>query len=255
MATADKPWGGRFGRSTDELMERFNASIGFDSRLLAVDVTGSQAYARALARAGVLTEAECATIVAGLAQVLAEMSTPGYVLDARLEDIHMAVEARLTEAIGPLGGKLHTGRSRNDQVNVDERLYLRAALDTTAAGIRQLQEVLVRSAESHLEVVVPGYTHLQQAQPILFSHYALSLFWMLERDRGRLSDTWMRADFLPLGAGALAGSAFPLDREALARDLGFSQATANSLDAVADRDFLVEALSALAILVMHLSRF
>ncbi|MFH1567785.1 MAG: argininosuccinate lyase [Gemmatimonadota bacterium] len=252
---AEKPWGGRFARATDQLMERFNASIGFDCKLLAVDVAGSQAYARALARAGVLTEDERDVLDRGLQQVLEEMSAPGYRFEARLEDIHMAVEARLIELVGPVGGKLHTGRSRNDQVNLDERLYLRGAIDTTAAGIRYLQGVLVASAETHLAVVMPGYTHLQQAQPILFSHYALSLFWMLERDRGRLADAWRRADCLPLGSGALAGSAFPLDRQALARDLGFSGVTANSLDAVSDRDFLAEALAAVAVLLMHLSRF
>ena len=252
---AEKPWGGRFAGATNELMERFNASIGFDCKLLAVDVAGSKAYARGLARAGVLTDQECVTIETGLDQVLEEMSTEGYAFDARLEDIHMAVEARLTELVGPVGGKLHTGRSRNDQVNVDERLYLRAAIERTRAGVRRLQQILVDSAAVHQAVVLPGYTHLQQAQPILFSHYALSLFWMVERDLGRLADAWKRADYLPLGSGALAGSAFPLDREALARDLGFSRVTANSLDAVGDRDFLTEALAAVAILLMHLSRF
>jgi argininosuccinate lyase len=167
----------------------------------------------------------------------------------------MAVEQRLTELIGPLGGKLHTGRSRNDQVNLDERLYLRTAIALIQGRIRHLQGVLADSAEAHLEVILPGYTHLQQAQPILFGHYALALFWMLERDCGRLADAWKRADFLPLGAGALAGSAYPLDRRFMARELGFSGVAPNSLDAVSDRDFLLEAMAALAILMMHLSRF
>ena len=252
---AEKPWGGRFAGATDELMERFNASIGFDCRLAAVDVAGSKAYARALARAGVLTEQECGTIEGGLDRVLEEMSCGDYAFEAHLEDIHMAVETRLTELVGQVGGKLHTGRSRNDQVSVDERLYLRAAIDSTRSGVRRLQQVLVDSATRHEGVILPGYTHLQQAQPILFSHYALSLFWMLERDRSRLSDAWKRADRLPLGSGALAGSAFSIDRHALAADLGFSAITENSLDAVADRDFLAEALAAVAILLMHLSRF
>jgi len=252
---AEKPWGGRFAGATDELMERFNASIGFDCKLLAVDVAGSKAYARALARAGVLTDGECGTLETGLDQVLEELSAPGHLFEPSLEDIHMAVEARLTELVGPVGGKLHTGRSRNDQVNVDERLYLRSAIERTRTGVRHLQQVLVDSAAGNDSAVLPGYTHLQQAQPILFSHYALSLFWMLERDLGRLGDAWRRADFLPLGSGALAGSAFPIDRQALARDLGFSQVTANSLDAVADRDYLAEALGAVAVLLMHLSRF
>jgi len=255
MSGSDKAWGGRFAGATSELMERFNASIGFDHKLLTVDVAASQAYARALVGAGVLTEAECGVICSGLDQVREEMSAEGYAFEARLEDVHMAVEESLTRLIGPLGGKLHTGRSRNDQVNVDERLYLRAAVDGTVAGVDHLQGVLVESAARHLDVVMPGYTHLQQAQPILFSHYALALFWMLERDRGRLRDTWERADALPLGSGAIAGSAFPVDRDELARELGFSRVTANSLDAVSDRDFLVEALSGLAILLMHLSRF
>jgi len=229
MTGSDKAWSGRFAGATAGLMERFNASIGFDHKLLAVDVAASQAYARALVGAGVLTEAECGTICSGLDRVLEEMSAEGQAFEARLEDVHMAVEEHLTRLIGPLGGKLHTGRSRNDQVNADERLYLRAAVESTVAGVGQLQGVLVQSATEHLDVVMPGYTHLQQAQPILFSHYALSLFWMLERDRGRLHDTWERADALPLGSGAIAGSAFPIDREELARDLGFSRVSANSL--------------------------
>ena len=251
----NKPWGGRFRAATDALMERFNASIGFDRKLLEVDIAGSVVYARALHRAGVLSADEAERLVQGLHQVREELRAEKGELDPGLEDIHMAVEHRLTEIIGPLGGKLHTGRSRNDQVNLDERLYLRQALADLQKGIRALQAVLVGAAEEHFEVVLPGYTHLQQAQPILFSHYALSLFWMLERDRGRLEDTWKRADFLPLGAGALAGSSFPLDREFMARELGFSRVTPNSLDAVSDRDFLLEALAALAILMMHLSRF
>lgn len=252
---SEKPWGGRFGAATAELMERFNASIGVDRKLLEVDVAGSVAHARALERVGVLTADECGRLVEGLSRVRDEMAAPGYGFSPRLEDIHMAVETRLTELIGPLGGRLHTGRSRNDQVALDERLYLRHAVAGLQARLGHLQQVLLDSAEAHFGVVLPGYTHLQQAQPILFSHYALSLFWMLDRDRGRLADTWKRADCLPLGAGALAGSAYPLDRQFLAQELGFSRVSANSLDAVSDRDFLLECLAALAILMMHLSRF
>ncbi|MBI2503216.1 MAG: argininosuccinate lyase [Candidatus Latescibacteria bacterium] len=255
MSGDEKAWGGRFAGATAELMERFNASIGFDRKLLEVDIAGSQVHARALERAGVLTAEEVARLSAGLEQVRAEFSAPGHPFSAGLEDVHMAVEHRLTELIGPLGGKLHTGRSRNDQVNLDERLYLRGAIAVIRLRVRHLQAVLADSAEAHLEVILPGYTHLQQAQPILFGHYALALFWMLERDQGRLADAWKRADFLPLGAGALAGSAYPLDRQFMAGELGFSQVTPNSLDAVSDRDFLLEALAALAILMMHLSRF
>ena len=255
MAAVQTPWGGRFQSAPTALMERFNASIGFDRKLLAADVAGSVAYARALQRAGVLSAGELEQIEAGLKQVQEEFSAPDCTLPDALEDIHMAVEQRLTELIGPVGGKLHTGRSRNDQVNVDERLYLRGAIESLQDRIRHLQGVLIASGEQHRDAMLPGYTHLQQAQPILFAHYALSLFWMLERDHGRLGDAWQRADFLPLGSGALAGSAFPLDRAFLARELGFSQVTPNSLDAVSDRDFLLETLSALAILMMHLSRF
>ncbi len=251
----DKPWGGRFGSATAELMERFNASIGFDRKLLEVDVAASVVYARALARASLLTPAECEQVVSGLKRVRAEMAVHGGDLEPRLEDIHMAVEERLTSLIGPLAGKLHTGRSRNDQVNVDERLYLRGAVAGIDGRIARLQQALVTTAGDSETVVLPGYTHLQQAQPILFSHYALSLFWMLDRDRGRLRDAAARADVLPLGSGALAGSAFRLDREFMARELGFSRVSENSIDAVSDRDFLLEALAALAILMMHLSRF
>ncbi|MEE3258965.1 MAG: argininosuccinate lyase [Candidatus Latescibacterota bacterium] len=249
------PWGGRFQEAPDALMERFNASIGFDRKLLEVDIAGSIAYARALQRAGVLNAEEVGQIEAGLAKVRQEFSAPDCALPDALEDIHMAVEQRLTELVGPVGGKLHTGRSRNDQVNLDERLYLRAAIAALKGRVRHLQGVLLASAERHRDAVLPGYTHLQQAQPVLFAHYALALFWMLERDWGRLSDAWRRADFLPLGSGALAGSTFPIDRDFLARELGFSQVTPNSLDAVSDRDFLLETLAALAILMMHLSRF
>ncbi len=255
MSEVETPWGGRFQDAPDALMERFNASIGFDRRLLEVDIAGSKIYARGLHRAALLTSEELAEIEDGLQAVLKEFSDPGCLLPDALEDIHMAVEKRLTELVGPVGGKLHTGRSRNDQVNLDERLYLRLAIEAIRGRIRHLQSVLVASAEHHDCVVLPGYTHLQQAQPVLFAHYALSLFWMLERDCGRLSDTWKRADFMPLGSGALAGSTFPIDRAFLAEELGFSQVTPNSLDAVSDRDFLLETLSALSILMMHLSRF
>lgn len=255
MTRVETPWGGRFQEAPDALMERFNASIGFDRRLLEVDIAGSKAYAKALHRADLLDAAELAEITVGLEAVLQEFSAPDCLLPDALEDIHMAVEKRLTELIGPVGGKLHTGRSRNDQINLDERLYLRVSIEALQGRIRQLQGVLLASAEQHEAVVLPGYTHMQQAQPVLFAHYALSLFWMLERDWGRLADTWRRADYMPLGSGALAGSTFAIDRTFLARELGFSQVTPNSLDAVSDRDFLLETLASLSILMMHLSRF
>ena len=252
---SQKLWSGRFNAATDELMERFNASIGFDRKLLEVDVAGSVVYAQALHKAGVLEAGEVERLIEGLQQVRQEISAPGCKLGPELEDIHMAVETRLPQIVGALGGKLHTGRSRNDQVSLDERLYLRQAVLSLQQQIRHLQADLLQVAEKFASVVLPGYTHLQQAQPILFSHYVLSLFWMLERDKGRLEDSWKRADFLPLGAGALAGSTFPLDREFMARELGFSQVSPNSLDAVSDRDFLLECLAALSIIMMHLSRF
>ncbi len=255
MASSGKPWGGRFAGATAELMERFNASISFDHRLLEVDVAGSKVYARALVRADLLTAEEGEQLVAGLDRVRDEFARDGHVFEPSLEDIHMAVEGRLTELIGPLGGKLHTGRSRNDQVNLDTRLYLRVAVAATLGRVRHLQQVLVHSASQHLDTVMPGYTHLQQAQPILFAHYALSLFWALERDASRLQDAQRRADRMPLGSGALAGSAFALDREFMAQELGFSAVTPNSLDAVSDRDFLLEALAGLSILMTHLSRY
>ena len=236
-------------------MARFNASISFDRKLLEVDIAGSKVYARALERAGVLTAQECVAITQGLEAVLKEMQAVDFDFGDQFEDIHMAVEERLTARLGPLGGKLHTGRSRNDQVNLDERLYLREAIRATSLRVRDLQLTLITSAKQHMATALPGYTHLQQAQPILFAHYALSLFWMMERDRGRLADAWKRADYLPLGSGALAGSAFALDRPFMAQQLGFAAITPNSLDAVSDRDFLLESLAALAVVMMHLSRF
>ncbi len=253
--SVDKPWGGRFAAVNDELMERFNASIRFDRRLLSADIEGNIAYARGLGRIGVLSGEECRSIVEGLEQVGQEFSEPDYPLPDSLEDIHMAVERRLTEIVGSIGGKIHTGRSRNDQVNLDERIYLRGEIAALRGRIAVLQGILIDSAEQYVDVVLPGYTHMQQAQPILFSHYALSLFWMLDRDGGRLADAWKRADYMPLGSGALAGSTFPIDRAFLRDELGFAAVTPNSLDAVSDRDFILETLSALAILMMHLSRF
>ena len=251
----DKLWDGRFSKPTEQLMEAFNASIGFDRRLYEADITGSAAYAKALCRSGVLTEDERDRILKGLGQVVAEIAEDVLPLTDDLEDIHMAVEKRLTEIVGPDGGKLHTGRSRNDQVAVDERLYLREAIRGTMDRIDQLHAILLGFADKHIDVVMPGYTHLQQAQPIRLSHYTMALFWMLNRDRDRLVDCAKRADTMPLGSGALAGTAYSLDRDALAADLGFGAVSDNSIDAVSDRDYLLEYLSAAAILMGHLSRF
>lgn len=251
----EKLWGGRFEGQTDELMERFNASLPFDRRLYRVDIFGSLAYAEGLKQIGIITEEEWQAISEGLHQVEREIERGELPLPDHLEDIHTAVETRLTGLIGPAGGKLHTGRSRNEQVALDERLYLMEGIDTLIALIVQLQTTLLNVAERHPNIILPGYTHLQQAQPILFSHYVMSLFWMIERDKERLSDCRRRVDCMPIGSGALAGSGFPIPREFLAKRLGFSHISENSIDAVSDRDFILESLAALAILMTHLSRY
>lgn len=255
QSTSEKLWGGRFGKSTEKLMEKFNASIGFDQRLYKVDIEGSRAQANALTRIDVLTETERDQVLAGLDQVERELDAGELALTDDLEDIHMAIEKRLTELVGDAGAKIHTGRSRNDQVALDERLYLRQAVDETVSRIDGLMQVLLTSAEEHIDVILPGYTHVQQAQPIRFAHYAMALFWMLDRDRGRFVDCWARADAMPLGSGALAGSAFPVDREFVRETLGFKRVTDNSIDAVSDRDYYLEFMSAASILMGHLSRF
>jgi argininosuccinate lyase len=252
---SEKLWGGRFGKSTEKLMEQFNASIGFDQRLYRVDIEGSRAQAKALTRIDVLTQEECDQVLAGLDQVEAELDAGKLALTDDLEDIHMAVEKRLTELVGDAGAKIHTGRSRNDQVALDERLYLRQAVGETIDRIDGLMQVLLQSAEKHVDVILPGYTHVQQAQPIRFAHYAMALFWMLDRDRGRFVDCGLRADAMPLGSGALAGSAYPVDREFVRETLGFARVTDNSIDAVSDRDYFLEFMSAASILMGHLSRF
>lgn len=236
------------------LMDDFHSSIDVDRRLYKVDICGSIAYARGLERIGVLTEEECLSIITGLQEIEGEIEGGEYRLSRDLEDIHMAIEKRLIEKIGSTGGKLHTGRSRNDQIATDERMYLRETIDRIAEQISGCQQSLHRLAERTVDVIFPGYTHLQQAQPIRFAQYALALFHALERDKGRLLDCRSRMDVMPLGAGALAGSAFPLDRPFLAQELGFATVSPNSLDAVSDRDFIAEFLSVCAILMIHLSR-
>ena len=253
--TTEKLWAGRFVGPTGEAIEQFSASIGFDRRLYRVDIIGNRAQARALEKIGVLSADECERILEGLDQVEAEIADGSLALTDDQEDIHMAVERRLIEIVGPAGGKIHTGRSRNDQVALDERLYLREAVQGSIDRVDGLQSALLDLAERQIDAIMPGYTHLQQAQPVRLSHYVLALFWMLERDRGRLADCAERADAMPLGSGALAGSAFPVDRDLLAAELGFSRTTENSLDAVSDRDYLLEFMSAAAILMGHLSRY
>ena len=236
------------------LMDDFHASIDVDRRLFRVDIRGSIAYARGLVRIGVLTAEEGRVIEEALLEIEGEIDSGAYVLTRDLEDIHMAVEKRLIEKTGPVGGKLHTGRSRNDQIATDERLYLREVVDDVTDRIRGCQEALLGLAERTVDVVFPGYTHLQQAQPIRFAHYALALLFGLQRDRERLADCRKRVNVLPLGAGAMAGSAFPIDRAFLAEELGFEGLSPNSIDAVSDRDFIVEFLAACTMLMIHVSR-
>jgi argininosuccinate lyase len=256
---SDQPWGGRFGDEPDPLIDRFTRSLAVDRRLFREDIAGSRAYAKALVGAGVLTADEQLRIDLALQEIESEMSPPPPAGEGRVgasppEDIHMAVEARLREKLGPLGGKLHTGRSRNDQVAVDLRLYVKTAGLQLLDAVAGLESALIARAEEHLDTVMPGYTHTQRAQPVLLAHHLLAYVEMLRRDRGRIQDALDRADVSPLGAGALAGSGFPIDRTALAQDLGFAAAAANSLDAVADRDFAIELLAACSIAMIHLSR-
>ena len=249
-----KLWGGRFEGQTDPLMERFNASIGFDMALWEADIRGSIAYARALHRAGILTAEEQEAIIVGLERIWGEFAEGRFEIKPSDEDIHTAVERRLRELIGPVAGKLHTGRSRNDQVVTDVRLYMLDHMETLADGLSGLQAAIVRAAEACLDVIMPGYTHLQRAQPVRFSHWLMSYFWQFQRDWERLNDLWRRVDVCPLGSAAFAGTAIAIDRQALAADLGFSEVSQNSVDAVSDRDFILEFLSWGAILGVHLSR-
>ena len=249
-----KLWGGRFSGRTDALVHRFNASIGFDAQLYDEDITGSVAWAEALTHAGLLSADERDTLIDGLEEVLREFADGAFAIQPEDEDIHSAVERRLTELVGAVGGKLHTGRSRNDQVATDFRLWVMRATDRLDAHLAQLQESLIDSAAAALDMPMPGYTHLQHAQPITWGHWILSHFWPLVRDRQRLATVRQSAAILPLGAGALAGTAFPIDRQWLAARLGFDTITPNSLDAVSNRDFAAEFLFAAALLGVHLSR-
>ncbi len=250
-----KPWGGRFSQPTHELVEQFTASIMFDRRLYRYDIQGSIAHCRMLAKCGIVTDQEAATIIQGLQEITGEIARGDFVFDVRWEDIHMHVERRLIEKVGPVGGKLHTARSRNDQVALDMRLYLRDEVHAILGEIGQLQRTLVDLAEVHLDQLMPGYTHLQRAQPIRFSHHLLAYYEMLERDRQRFEDCLTRVNVLPLGAGALATTTYPIDRAYVAQLLDFPALAENSLDAVSDRDFVIECCAASSILMMHLSRF
>ncbi len=247
-------WGGRFAEPTDSDLRALNDSIGFDVRFAEQDIKGSMAYARALAAAGVITDDEANRICGGLDAVRQEFDDDSFDYADGDEDIHTAVERRLIELVGEVGGKLHTGRSRNDQVATDFRLWVMAAIDGVDALLYELQVALLQKAELHTETLVPGYTHLQPAQPITAAHWLMSFVWMVMRDRERLFDAHRRMSVSPLGSGALAGNPFPIDRDALAADLGFAAASPNSLDAVSDRDFVAETLFALALMGTHLSR-
>jgi argininosuccinate lyase len=249
-----KMWGGAFDKPIDGLFARYNNSFSFDWRLYDADIRGSQAYAEALARAKVISENEALEIQRGLEEVREEFARGAFEAKPSDEDIHTAVERRLFERIGETALKLHTGRSRNDQVATDTRLYVRDAVSRIDLMMREMQSAIVGQAESHLGVMLPGYTHLRRAQPVLFSHYLLSFFWMLQRDRERFAQCRQRANVLPLGAGALAGNAFAIDRHRLANELGFDRVSENSMDAVSDRDFVVEFLFDAVLLQVHLSR-
>ena len=252
---SNRMWGGRFSSGPDAIMEEINASIGFDQRLYKQDIAGSIAHATMLAETGILTAADRDAIVNGLSKVLAEIDGQTFTFSRGLEDIHMNVESRLRELIGDAAGRLHTARSRNDQVATDFRLYVRDATDTLLAQVKTLQLSLVERADQEAETIMPGFTHLQSAQPVTFGHHLLAYVEMLGRDSGRLADARKRLNESPLGSAALAGTPYPIDREMTAKALGFDRPTANSLDAVSDRDFILETLAAGAILAMHLSRF
>ena len=234
--------------------KEYTASIRFDRRLYRQDIAGSIAHARVLARCGIIAQNEADAIVRGLEEIRGEIERGDFPWKPELEDIHMNVEARLREKIGPAAGRLHTARSRNDQIAVDERLYVKEVIQQAVQGIRSLQGALLDVAEANKATFLPGYTHMQRAQPVLFAHHLLAYFHMLQRDVGRFRDCYKRADVLPLGSGALAGVPYPIDREFVAKELGFSRISENSMDAVSDRDFLVEFQAAAAICMMHLSR-
>ncbi|MGB5308302.1 MAG: argininosuccinate lyase [Arenicellales bacterium] len=252
--TEEKPWKGRFTAETDALVEEYTESVSYDQRLYDVDIQGSKAHASMLAKVGVLTDAERDAIISGLDQILEDIEQGNFSWSRTLEDVHMNIEARLTEKIGEVGKKLHTGRSRNDQVATDIRLYLRQGIKGLSSEVLTLLESLLDLAEREYDTIMPGFTHLQVAQPITFGHHMMAWVEMLRRDLGRLSDCRDRMNIMPLGAAALAGTTFPVDRNYTAELLGFDAPAANSLDAVSDRDFAMEFMSSAAIIMIHLSR-
>ncbi len=248
-------WGGRFGESPDAVMDEINASIDFDRHLYRQDIAASKAHAAMLAKQGIISAHDAASIAQGLDTILSEIETGAFRFDRALEDIHMNVEGRLSELIGPAAGRLHTARSRNDQVATDFRLWIRDTIDALDEALARYQRALAEKALANATTVMPGFTHLQTAQPVTLGHHLLAYVEMAARDRGRFADARRRLNECPLGAAALAGTAFPIDRDMTAEALGFDRPSANSLDAVSDRDFVLETLSAAAITSVHLSRF
>jgi argininosuccinate lyase len=250
-----KLWGGRFMKSAEEWVDEFGASIPFDKELVEEDIEGSIAHVTMLGECGILPKEDVEKIKSGLLALLEKARKQQLAFSVAYEDIHLNIEKMLIDEIGPVGGKLHTGRSRNDQVATDMHLYLRKRVNEIIELIKELQAVLVEKAEEHVETLIPGYTHLQRAQPVSFGHHLMAYFWMLERDRERFTESLKRINKSPLGAGALAGTTFPIDRHLTAELLGFASIYENSLDAVSDRDFIIEFLSNSSMLMMHLSRF
>lgn len=249
-----KLWGGRFTKNTNELVEQMNASITFDQKLLDEDIQGSIAHVNMLARCGIVTEGESEKIKDGLKKVHQKLNDGEVSYSIAHEDIHMNIESLLHDEIGPVAGKLHTARSRNDQVATDMHLYLKKQVQHLMGLLKSVQEAIVKQASEHVNTILPGYTHLQRAQPVSFAHHLLAYFWMFQRDFERMADSLKRINILPLGAGAIAGTTFPIDREMVAEELGFDAIYPNSMDAVSDRDFIVEFLSHASILMMHISR-
>lgn len=251
---SNKMWGGRFGEGPDKIMEEINASIGFDQRFFAQDIRGSKAHCAMLAETGIISKPDADRIIAGLDSILKEIEEGRFTFKRELEDIHMNIESRLADLIGATAGRLHTARSRNDQVALDFKLYIRDTIDHLDEQLADFQLALVEKAEAHAATIMPGFTHLQTAQPVTFGHHCLAYVEMAARDRGRLTDARKRLNESPLGSAALAGTSFPIDRERTAKELGFDGPTRNSLDSVSDRDFVLETLSAAAIAATHLSR-
>lgn len=256
MSTNDtkKPWGGRFKEQTAPIVERFTSSVQFDNRLYRHDIQGSMAHARMLARAGILDKSDMNTIVEGLTSILHDIEQNNFEWKQALEDVHMNIERELANRVGEAGKRLHTARSRNDQVATDVRLYLRDEIDRISGLLKDMQHSLYQQAERHADIIMPGYTHLQPAQPVLWGHHMLAYYEMFKRDRERLADVRKRVNVLPLGSAALAGTGFPIDRRFVADQLGFEDVSRNSMDAVSDRDFIVEFLGAASLIMVHLSR-